>query len=119
MNIRFTPGFLYCTNAARSPLFVDQKVAVPYWMRSRMLRSAPRRMSRTRRIASSDGGFMFVNQRSTSADFTRRPPSGRGGSAEAAPLLHHRGELALPRIRLSDVSEAHALHDASLQMWIP
>src|SRR5438874_1306960 len=69
MNITFTPGLLYCTNAARSPLFVDAKVTVPYWVRSRMLRSAPRRMSRTRRIVSSDGGLVFVNQRSTSGDF--------------------------------------------------
>src|SRR5437763_963141 len=69
MNIRFTPGFLYCTNAPRSPLFVDEKVRLPYWMRSRMRRSEPRMMSRTRRIAASDGGCVFANQRSTAGDF--------------------------------------------------
>src|SRR5207244_8652903 len=56
------------TNAAKSPPLVDENV-IPYWIRSRMLASAPRMMSRTRRRAASDGGFVDANQRSTRADF--------------------------------------------------
>ena len=68
MSLRFTPGSRHRTNAAKSPLFVDEKV-MPYWIRSRMLGCAPRMMSRTRRNAASEGGFVDANQRSTAADF--------------------------------------------------
>jgi len=74
MSLRFTPDSLYRTNAAKSPLLVDEKV-MPYWIRSRMLGSAPRMSSRTRRRAASDGGFVDANQRSTAADFTMADPS--------------------------------------------
>lgn len=67
MSLRFTPGSLYRTNAAKSPLLLDENVT-PYWTRSLMVASAPRMTSRTRRIALSDGGFVVLNQRSTLAD---------------------------------------------------
>src|SRR5207302_10485356 len=41
----------------------------PYCGRSRIVRSEARMMSRTRRIAASDDGLMFANQRSTPGDF--------------------------------------------------
>src|SRR4029077_8586630 len=72
MSLRFTPGSRYRTNAAKSPLLLDENVT-PYWMRSFMLASARRMTSRTRRIAPSDGGSVLSNHRSTAADFgTRR-----------------------------------------------
>jgi len=67
MSLRFTPGSLYRTNAAKSPLVLDENVT-PYWTRSLMLASAPRMTSRTRRIALSEGGLTVLNQRSTSAE---------------------------------------------------
>src|SRR5438132_846736 len=59
MSLRFTPGSLYRTNAAKSPLLVDENV-MPYWIRSRMLASAPKIMSRTRRSTTSDGGVALA-----------------------------------------------------------
>src|SRR5256885_11167333 len=75
MSLRFTPCSLYRTNAAKSPLVLDENVT-PYWTRSLMLGSALRMTSRTRRITPSDGGLVVLNQRSTLADFgTISPPS--------------------------------------------
>src|SRR5438105_935163 len=84
-----------------------------------MLGSAPSTISRTRRIASSEGGLFAVNQRSTSGDFGTRAPSGPRGAAEPATLLHHGRELAASLRRLRGIGDAHALHDPSLEMRIP
>ena len=41
MSLRFTPGSRYRTNAAKSPLLLDENVT-PYWTRSLMLTEAKR-----------------------------------------------------------------------------
>src|SRR6266568_1580110 len=96
LNIRVTCLLATCTKLAM--LSLQANVIVPYCTRSVMRSSAPRMISRTRRIAGPLLGFLSANQRSTSGFFScatrerrspmglvRHGPGGRGSRRRSLP----------------------------------